>query len=125
MVVFAKGVPRKSDYRRFRIQTVQGADDYRHDARDAAPPLARACGARAGRSSKARQQAPAEDAARRTSKEDSWALLPDLLIVDGGKGQLHAALEVLREFQSGGTRSRRSAWPSRRRRSFCPAARTR
>jgi excinuclease ABC subunit C len=84
MVVFVKGVPHKSDYRRFRIRTVEGTDDYasmkemlRRRLRHATEP-------------------PPEDPGR---KEDAaWRLLPDLLVVDGGKGQLSAALEVLDEY---------------------------
>ena len=85
MVVFAKGVPRKSDYRRFRIRTVEGTDDYasmremlrRRFRRITEKPE--------------EQKAPG-------SKESAWHLLPDLLVVDGGMGQLNVALEVLDEF---------------------------
>jgi len=85
MVVFAKGVPRKSDYRRFRIRTVEGTDDYasmremlrRRFRRITEKPE--------------EQKAPG-------GKESAWHLFPDLLVVDGGKGQLNVALEVLDEF---------------------------
>ncbi|MGD8902677.1 MAG: excinuclease ABC subunit UvrC [Anaerolineae bacterium] len=88
MVVFAKGVPRKSDYRRFRIRTVEGTDDYasmremlrRRFRRITEKPE--------------EQKAPG-------GKESAWHLLPDLLVVDGGKGQLNVALEVLDEFGLG------------------------
>jgi excinuclease ABC subunit C len=84
MVVFVKGVPRKSDYRRFKIRSVEGTDDYasmremlrRRFRRAAEPPAG---------------QGPGE-------KKSSWDLLPDLLVVDGGKGQLNVALEVLDEY---------------------------
>ncbi len=86
MVVFVKGVPRKSDYRRFRIRTVEGTDDYasmkemlRRRFRHATEPDSGV------------ERAPG-------GKESSWRLLPDLLVVDGGKGQLNVALEVLDEF---------------------------
>jgi excinuclease ABC subunit C len=86
MVVFVKGVPRKSDYRRFKIQSVQGTDDYasmremlRRRFRRAAEPAPQAA------------QGPGR-------KKTSWDLLPDLVVVDGGKGQLNVALEVLQEF---------------------------
>jgi excinuclease ABC subunit C len=86
MVVFVKGVPRKSDYRRFKIRTVEGTDDYasmgemlrRRFRRAIAPP-----------------QPPPEVGSK---KKGSWDLLPDLLVVDGGKGQLNVALEVLEEY---------------------------
>jgi excinuclease ABC subunit C len=86
MVVFVKGVPRKSDYRRFRIHTVEGTDDYasmkemlqrrfRHATEPDPEP----------------HMVPG-------GQKSSWDLLPDLLVVDGGKGQLNIALEVLDEF---------------------------
>lgn len=65
-VVFKDGEPRKNEYRHFKIRTVVGADDCR------------------------------------TMEEVLWrryaraVILPDLVIVDGGIGQLHAAVKVLR-----------------------------
>jgi len=67
LVTFAKGVPRRSGYRRFRIRTVDGADDY---------------------------AMMYEVLNRRFSQGQN---LPDLLVVDGGKGQLAVALSVLRD----------------------------
>ncbi len=81
MVVFAKGVPSKSDYRRFRIKTVQGSDDFAS--------MAEVLTRRFQRAPLAKEE-PAAD-----KEEDRWALMPDLLIVDGGKGQLSAALEAM------------------------------
>jgi excinuclease ABC subunit C len=86
MVVFVKGVPRTSDYRRFRIRTVEGTDDYasmremlrRRFRRVTEPDLELS-------------QTPG-------GKRSSWDLLPDLLVVDGGRGQLNVALEVLDEY---------------------------
>jgi excinuclease ABC subunit C len=86
MVVFVKGVPRSSDYRRFKIRTVEGTDDYasmrevlrRRFRRVTEPDLETS-------------QAPG-------GKKSSWDLLPDLLVVDGGRGQLNVALEVLDEY---------------------------
>jgi len=97
MVVFVNGVPRKSDYRRFRIRTVEGADDYAMMQEVLRRRFRRAGRAPAEMHDPENGQGPTEAAA--PGKENSWALLPDLLIVDGGKGQLNAALEVLREFQ--------------------------
>jgi excinuclease ABC subunit C len=87
MVVFVKGVPRKSDYRRFQIRGVEGIDDYAsmremlrrrfHRAKD--PELHG-------------EQTPG-------GQKSTWDLLPDLLVVDGGRGQLNVALEVLDEFE--------------------------
>jgi len=88
MVVFVKGVPRKSDYRRFRIQMVKGQDDFAsmqevlrrrfQRMRDAGYRL--------------------EESPGKKEKYNAWSLVPDLIIVDGGKGQLNAALAVLDEF---------------------------
>ncbi len=81
MVVFVKGVPRKSDYRRFRIKTVGGPDDYAMLQEVLRRRLRRAAG---------KEQQP-------LSERGAWAVLPDLLVVDGGKGQLNAAREVMAE----------------------------
>ncbi|HSR32562.1 MAG TPA: helix-hairpin-helix domain-containing protein, partial [Anaerolineae bacterium] len=85
-VVFVKGVPRKSDYRRFRIHTVEGADDYASMAEILRRRFCRITEPEANS-----EKAPG-------GKESTWRLLPDLLVVDGGKGQLNVALEVLDEF---------------------------
>jgi len=73
MVVLEKGRPKPAHYRRFRIKTVAGADDY----------------------------AMIQEILRRRFKrgltgEDAWAA-PDLVLIDGGRGQLNAALEVRQE----------------------------
>jgi len=81
MVVFAKGVPEKQDYRRFRIKTVTGADDFASMAEVLKRRFARAQEADAKRSL--------------DGKENRWAIMPDLVIVDGGKGQLSAAREAM------------------------------
>lgn len=78
MVVFEKGKPRPAHYRRFKIKTVAAANDYAM--------LQEVLQRRFKHSSRVG-----------TSKPDTWAILPDLVLVDGGKGQLNAALSVLRE----------------------------
>jgi excinuclease ABC subunit C len=88
MVVFVKGVPRKSDYRKFRIRTVEGTDDYAS---------MREMLRRRFRRVKDPQLQQAEDVPG--GKKSTWDLLPDLLVVDGGKGQLNVVLEVLDEFE--------------------------
>ena len=85
MVVFVKGVPRKSNYRRFRIRTVEGADDYAMMQEVLRRRFRRAT------------QRISESASGETG-EDSWTIMPDLIVVDGGKGQLNATLEVLEEY---------------------------
>jgi excinuclease ABC subunit C len=88
MVVFTQGVPDKKLYRRFNIETVSGAPD---DFASIEEVLTRRF---------RRWQAAQEGAADPGSKPDeSFAFLPDLLIVDGGKGQLGRAVEVLEKFE--------------------------
>lgn len=86
MVVFVDGHPRPKEYRRFRIKTVAGADDFASMAE-----MLRRRFKRAGPAARAGTGAP--DGA----VDESFGTLPDLVIVDGGKGQLHAALDVLRD----------------------------
>lgn len=74
LVVLEKGWPKSAHYRRFRIKTVAGIDDY----------------------------AMIQETLRRRFKrgltgEGTWAIIPDLVLIDGGRGQLNAALEVRQE----------------------------
>ncbi len=85
MVVFVHGVPRKSDYRRFKIKTVVGhADDF-------------ASMQEVLRRRFRRFVAEQEDQSVGRKKDASFSMRPDLLLIDGGKGQLSSALEVLSE----------------------------
>lgn len=84
MVVFENGKSKPSHYRRFRIKAVSGADDYAM--------LKEVLTRRFKRSA-----AKDGDA----SSTDSWKILPDLILIDGGKGQLNAALSALREIGAG------------------------
>jgi len=87
MVVFEQGVPKKAHYRRFNIRTVVGPDDF-------------ASMEEALRRRFKRWQAAQETADTPGKKPDrSFSSLPDLLIVDGGKGQLSRAVQVLEEFE--------------------------
>lgn len=79
MVVFNDGRPAKKEYRRFSIKTVVGADDFA----SMKEVLTRRF-----------RRAKEEDAPGEAGK---WTTLPDLVIVDGGKGQLNAAVEALDE----------------------------
>jgi excinuclease ABC subunit C len=88
MVVFVKGVPRKTDYRRFKIRTVEGTDDFAS--------MREMLRRRFRRASDAGLKAEAERMPG--GKQSSWDLIPDLLVVDGGKGQLNVALDVLDEY---------------------------
>ncbi|HEX3468649.1 MAG TPA: excinuclease ABC subunit UvrC [Candidatus Elarobacter sp.] len=101
MVVFIEGRPRKSDYRDFNIQAVQGPDDFasmqetlrrrlRYLRQDAdRPPLARGDVATAAMEAQAR-------------KRERFHEKPDLLLIDGGKGQLSAVVEVMHELDMWG-----------------------
>ena len=69
MVVFKNGRPSKQDYRRFKIKTVEGPDDF------------------------SSMKEVVERRYARLLREDRK--LPDLILIDGGKGQLNAAYEIL------------------------------
>lgn len=86
MVVYEKGKPKRSDYRKFRIKTVSGPDDYAcmHEV------LTRRLvhGMEEGR----------ELEEKELEKEfGSFSKLPDLILMDGGRGQVNIALRVLDE----------------------------
>ncbi len=85
MVVFEHGSPRKSDYRRFRIRTVTGQDDFA----SMAEVLTRRFD---------RWQRVTAGSLKGSRGTQAWAKLPDLLVVDGGKGQLAVAVSVLERF---------------------------
>ena len=89
MVVFAKGTPRKSDYRRFKIQAVAGQDDFAS--------MQEVLRRRFKRLQDGEYRTE-PDPGTGEDGESAWNLIPDLVVVDGGKGQLSAALEVLDEF---------------------------
>ncbi|MBX3056524.1 MAG: excinuclease ABC subunit UvrC [Anaerolineae bacterium] len=89
MVVFVQGAPKKSDYRRFNIRTVTN-DDFGAMKETLTRRFQRYQESLDGELHDASQIGKQKDTA--------WAILPDLLIVDGGKGQLSMAVDVLREF---------------------------
>jgi excinuclease ABC subunit C len=92
MVVFVQGAPQKSDYRRFNVQSVTN-DDYGAMREVLTRRFQRYKDTLAGE-----LHDPSQIAQARSGRPVAWALLPDLLIVDGGKGQLTMAQEVLAEF---------------------------
>ena len=98
MVVFLDGQPAPRQYRKFRIKTVEGADDFatmqevlRRRFKRAAKRIEQQRLAGSGDG-----DAPADNGDSPPPDDDGWDL-PDLVIVDGGKGQLRAAVEVMRE----------------------------
>lgn len=86
MVVFEKGKPKRSDYRKFRIKSVTGPDDY-------------AC----MREVLTRRFTHGIEESKELAGKDmnqefgSFTRFPDLLLMDGGRGQVNIALEVLKE----------------------------
>src|SRR3954451_6103907 len=89
MVVFEGGAPKKSDYRRFTIRHVEPGDDY--GAMDEV--LSR----RYGQWQKQAERSPYD-----SERDQSFGALPNLVVIDGGKGQLAAGLEPLQGFRERG-----------------------
>jgi excinuclease ABC subunit C len=89
MVVFEAGAPKKSDYRRFKIRTVEGSDDYA----SMAEVLSRRF---------AQWERQADFSPHDPSHDASFAALPNIVVIDGGKGQLAAALAPLAGFRERG-----------------------
>ena len=91
MVVFSQGVPDKKLYRKFNIESVVGAPD---DFASMEEMLTRRF---------RRWRSAQETADQVGAKNDaSFSFLPDLIIIDGGKGQLGRAVEVLEKFDLAG-----------------------
>lgn len=74
MVVFEDGKPKKNDYRKFKIKTVKGPDDY-----------------------KSMREVLTRRFLRGKEQSEGFAVYPDIIMMDGGKGQVNIALEVLKE----------------------------
>lgn len=74
MVVFEEGSPKKEDYRKFKIKTVEGPNDF-----------------------ESMKEAVSRRFKRALEGDEKFKDLPDLLLIDGGKGQLKYAREALRE----------------------------
>jgi excinuclease ABC subunit C len=89
MVVFEGGTPKKSDYRRFAIRSVQGADDF--------AAMAEVLGRRYAAYERQLDISPHDGA-----HDASFASLPGLVVIDGGRGQLSAGLPPLRGFRERG-----------------------
>ena len=80
MVVFQDGSPKNSDYRKFKIKSVAGVDDYSMM-----------------REMLTRRFKRLKDPSGNRAKESTWGIKPDLVIIDGGKGHLGASLQVFLE----------------------------
>ena len=92
MVVFQDGRPKTGHYRRFQIKSVDGVDDYASMQEMLRRRFKRLAEARSEREKISTETDT--DAGNDTS---AWGIEPDLVIIDGGKGHLSAALEVLLE----------------------------
>ena len=88
MVVFEGGRPKKSDYRRFRIRGETG-----HEGPDDFASMEEVLGRRIGQY---RQQVDLSPHDR--DRDESFASLPSVIMIDGGKGQLAAGVRALEEF---------------------------
>ena len=80
MVVFENGKAKKNDYRKFRIRTVTGPDDYAS--------MEEVLGRRLRHALREMEE---------ETEEERFRKLPDLILMDGGKGQVHAAERVLQD----------------------------
>jgi excinuclease ABC subunit C len=89
MVVFEGGAPKKSDYRRFNIREVEPGDDY--------GAMAEVLARRYGQWERQNERSPYD-----ADRDASFAALPNVVVIDGGKGQLAAGLEPLRGFRERG-----------------------
>ena len=80
MVVYENGKPKRSDYRKFRIKTVEGSNDYAS--------MEEVLTRRFEHGRREREEG---------SMENSFTAFPDLILMDGGRGQVNIALSVLEE----------------------------
>ena len=78
MVVYEHGKPKRNDYRKFKIKTVQGSDDYAS--------MTEVLTRRLGNGLREQQE---------ESDTGGFQIFPDLIMMDGGRGQVNIALEVL------------------------------
>ena len=76
MIVYEKGRPKRSDYRKFKIKTVKGANDYA-----------------------SMEEVLTRRFMRARELSEGFTCLPDLIMMDGGRGQVNIALEVLQKME--------------------------
>jgi excinuclease ABC subunit C len=89
MVVFEGGAPKKSDYRRFTIREVDPGDDY--------AAMSEVLSRRYAQWEKQVERSPYD-----AERDASFAALPNVVVIDGGKGQLAAGLDPLEGFRARG-----------------------
>ena len=109
MVVFEQGAPKKAHYRRFIIKSVEGPNDFASMKEALTRRFRRWREGQGIRGTEGREGTELSSLPSPSSfsspprlpgqkQDESFSRLPDLLIIDGGKGQLGVAVEVLREF---------------------------
>jgi excinuclease ABC subunit C len=89
MVVFEGGAPKKSDYRRFTIRSVEGSDDF--------AAIAEVLARRLARFESQRDLSPHDP-----ERDRSFSCLPNLIVIDGGRGQLSSGLRAVKGFRERG-----------------------
>ena len=92
MVVFEDAKPKKAHYRRFKIKSVEGVDDY-----SMMREMLTRRFKRLAQSRRAQDVDLPGDSDQKRSGGNSWGIVPDLVLIDGGKGHLGAALQVFLE----------------------------
>ena len=92
MAVFEDGKPKPSHYRRFKIKTVEGVDDYSMMQEVLTRRFRRLAASREDEASDG-----GGDAEKPSGSGQAWGIVPDLVLIDGGKGHLGAALQVFLE----------------------------
>jgi excinuclease ABC subunit C len=98
MVVFEGGAPKKSDYRRFKVFTVgDGAGGNGNEGPDDFAAMEEVLGRRFARWERQRDFSPHDK-----DYDPSFAALPNVVVIDGGKGQLSAGLRALQGFRDRG-----------------------
>ena len=91
MVVFEEGKPKPAHYRRFKIKTVEGVDDYSMMREVLTRRFRRLASANGDGSNGAGPEGKSGPTGQ------SWGIVPDLVLIDGGRGHLGAALQVFLE----------------------------
>jgi excinuclease ABC subunit C len=98
LVSFKHGRPDRANYRRFKIKTVEGQDDFASMAevvKRRYSRLLREGEAKVGQASSLSQNTPLKRGKKMDDRQDACPTLPNLILIDGGKGQLSAACAEL------------------------------
>jgi excinuclease ABC subunit C len=96
MVVFEAGRPKNSEYRRFKIKTVEGPNDFASHQEMLRRRFRRQARSEQAIDEQVEALIVSDGAQAEQPLQHEWTM-PDLIIIDGGKGQLSAAMEVLQE----------------------------